>query len=157
MAYFFRAKLNKEYLCKTTKIVVVITATTARILYADDDSDDLFLLCESMALNGLKADLVYVANGQEAISYMDHAPESLPSLVILDLNMPKMNGKETLRYLKKHPRYAQIPVIILSTSENKKEMEYCTAQGAVSYFVKPRLMSGYDTIIKACRPYVTGR
>ena len=132
-----------------------MTTATPRILYADDDYDDRLLLRESMVTNGLQADLVYATNGQEAISYMEHASGSLPSLVILDLNMPKMNGKETLRYLKKHPRYAQIPVIVLSTSDNKKEMDYCTAQGAVSYFVKPRLMSGYDSIVKACMTYVT--
>ena len=132
-----------------------MTTTTPRILYADDDYDDRLLLRESMVTNGLQADLVYATNGQEAISYIEHASGSLPSLVILDLNMPKMNGKETLRYLKKHPRYAQIPVMILSTSDNKKEMDYCTAQGAVSYFVKPRLMSGYDSIVKACMQYVT--
>jgi CheY-like chemotaxis protein len=132
-----------------------VTTATPRILYADDDYDDRLLLRESMVTNGLQAELVYATNGQEAISYMEHTSGSLPSLVILDLNMPKMNGKETLRYLKKHPRYAQIPVIVLSTSDNKKEMDYCTAQGAVSYFVKPRLMSGYDSIVKACMTYVT--
>lgn len=131
------------------------TTTTSKILYADDDSDDRFLLHESIVSNGLQADMVYVTNGQEAISHIEHTPENLPSLVILDLNMPKMNGKETLSYLKTHPRYQNIPVIILSTSENKKEMEFCAAQGALSYFVKPRQMAGYDTIIKACLPYVS--
>lgn len=125
-----------------------------KILYADDDSDDWFLLNESIMQNGLHADMVYVTNGQEAISYMDQATEALPALVILDLNMPKMDGKQTLNYLKTHPRYQNIPVIVLSTSENKKEMDFCTASGALSYFVKPHHMAGYDTIIKACMPYV---
>lgn len=128
--------------------------TASKILYADDDSDDCFLLSESIVSNGLHADLVYAANGQEAISYMDRSPDALPSLVILDVNMPKMNGRETLRYLKNHPRYKTIPVIMLSTSDNKIEMDACAAQGALSYFVKPRHMDGYDTIVKACRPYV---
>src|SRR6478672_1792737 len=99
------------------------------ILYADDDSDDRFILNESFVSSGLNASLVYVSNGQEAISYMEHMPGPLPSLVILDLNMPRMNGKETLAYLKTHPRYHRIPVIILSTSANKEEMDACTAQG----------------------------
>lgn len=133
-----------------------MTATaTFKILYADDDSDDRFLMQEFIALTGLNADMVYVANGQEVISYIEHMPEQLPSLVILDLNMPKMDGKQTLSYLKTHPRYQSIPVVILSTSENKMEMDFCAAQGAHSYFVKPRHMSGYDSIVKACISYVS--
>jgi len=68
--------------------------------------------------------------------------------------MPKMNGHETLSYLKTHPRYQNIPVIILSTSASKKEMDACAAQGAVSYFVKPNHMKDYATIVKAFRPFV---
>jgi CheY-like chemotaxis protein len=56
----------------------------------------VFPATESVLSNGLKADMVYVTNGQEAISYMEHAPEGLTVFVILDLNMPKMDGKETL-------------------------------------------------------------
>jgi len=132
----------------------LIVTTTSKILYADDDSDDQYLLNESIVSSGLKADMVYVTNGQEAISYIEHTSDALPSLVILDLNMPKMNGRETLRYLKAHPRYHDIPVIILSTSENKRERDACAAQGALSYFVKPRQMQDYDTIVKVCQSYV---
>jgi CheY-like chemotaxis protein len=135
--------------------LIVNSIAPSKILYADDDSDDRLFLHESVLSNRLPADMVYVTNGQEAISYIEQAPEGLPSLVILDLNMPKMDGKETLSYLKTHPRYCNIPVIILSTSENKTEKDYCTARGALSYFVKPRHMSGYDTIVKACLPYIT--
>lgn len=124
------------------------------ILYADDDSDDRYILNESFVSSGLNASLVYVSNGQEAISYMEHMPGALPSLVILDLNMPRTNGKETLAYLKTHPRYQRIPVIILSTSANKEEMDACAAQGAQSYLVKPAHVAGYESIVQACLPYV---
>lgn len=131
------------------------TTIISKILYADDDCDDRYLLNESMRSNGLMADLVHVTDGVEVVTYMEHATGSLPALVILDLNMPKMDGRQTLSYLKNHPVFAAIPVIILSTSENKREKEFCTARGALSYFVKPRNMSGYDSIVKACMPYVT--
>jgi CheY-like chemotaxis protein len=133
----------------------VTTPPISKILYADDDGDDRFLLNEFVISNGLKADMVFVSNGLEAISYIEQAPEDPPSLVILDLNMPKMDGRQTLHYLKSHPRFSAIPVIILSTSENKLEQEFCTSNGALSYFVKPRQMAGYDSIIKACMPYVS--
>ena len=128
--------------------------TASKILYADDDSDDRFLLNESIASSGLHANLVYVTNGLEAISYMEKTPDDPPSLVILDLNMPKMNGRETLHYLKTHPQYQNIPVIILSTSESQREMDACAAQGAASYFVKPHSARGYETIVNAFRSYV---
>jgi CheY-like chemotaxis protein len=133
----------------------VTTPPISKILYADDDGDDRFLLNEFVISNGLKADMVFVSNGLEAISYIEQAPEDPPSLVILDLNMPKMDGRQTLHYLKSHPRFSAIPVIILSTSENKLEQEFCTSNGALSYFVKPRQMAGYDSIIKACMPFVS--
>jgi CheY-like chemotaxis protein len=146
---------NRLYLYDTTTKSIAVTTTTSKILYADDDSDDRFFLNESIVSSGLDAKIVFVSNGQEAISYIEQTSEPLPSLVILDLNMPKMNGKETLSYLKTHPRYRNIPVIILSTSENKEEMAACAAQGALSYFVKPAQMAGYDPIVKAFQPYVS--
>ena len=135
--------------------MIPVVTTTSKILYADDDRDDLVLLNESFVSSGLNAEVVYVPNGLEAISYIEHTTGPLPDLVILDLNMPKMNGKETLSYLKTHPRYKTIPIIILSTSENKKEMADCARQGAASYFVKPIQMAGYAPIVSACRPYVS--
>lgn len=129
-------------------------STTSKILYADDDSDDCYFLNESIMSSGLDANLVFVSDGREAISYMERTPEALPSLVILDLNMPRMSGKETLTFLKTHPRYQRIPVIILSTSASKEEMDACTAQGALSYFVKPTHISGYQPIIQAFLPYM---
>ena len=133
----------------------MLTVTTAKILYADDDSDDRFLLNEYILSTGLNADIVNVTNGLEAISYVEKAPEQLPSLIILDLNMPKMNGKETLRYLKTHPRFHSIPIFILSTSENETERRSCTASGAHSYFVKPNYLAGYAPLINACLPFVS--
>ena len=75
---------------------------------------------------------------------------------MLDLNMPKRNGKQTLEYLKKQARYAAIPVIILSTSDNRLDQEYCTNRGAVSYLVKPGQFSGYSDIVQAFIPYLQG-
>ena len=110
--------------------------TTSKILYADDDSDDRFIMHECL-----------LSNGQDSIYYIEQTPRPLPSLVNIGLNMPKMDGKENLRY-------QSIPVIIRSTSENKKEKDACAAQGAQPYFVKPGHMAGYNTILWACWPYV---
>ncbi len=140
----------------TSKTVLVSNATHFKILYAEDDIDDQMFLNESMVSNGLKADMICVSNGEEAISYLESSPgpDGLPALIILDLNMPKIDGKQTLIYLKEHPHFAAIPVIVLSTSESTTEKQYCKAQGAISYLTKPRDFAGYDAIVKTVMPFV---
>ena len=126
-----------------------------KILYADDDTDDRSFLSESVSISGLPANLVYVSDGEEAIGYLEsNKKEELPSLIVLDLNMPRRDGKQTLSFLKTHPRFSEIPVIILSTSTNKADKEYCTGNGAVSYFVKPQHFKGYQDLVKNFLPYL---
>jgi CheY-like chemotaxis protein len=129
---------------------------TSRILYADDDSDDRNFLSESLAANGFQAALVYANDGEEAIDYLKTANQqnSLPSLIVLDLNMPRRDGKETLSYLKANPQFAVIPVVILSSSGNKTDRDECVRLGAVSYFIKPDRYDDYAEIIRSFQPYV---
>lgn len=124
------------------------TINNSIILYIDDDSDDCILLKSSLEDAGTKATLVCASDGEEAVNYLNSVPPaSLPSLIILDMNMPRWNGQRTLSYLKSQPHLAQIPVMVLSTSEDKKERETCAKLGAVSYFKKPFHYDGYKTII----------
>jgi CheY-like chemotaxis protein len=127
-------------------------STTSKILYVDDDSDDCYFLGLSLSETGTKADLVCATNGEEAISYLNSHSSDLPSLIILDLNMPKWDGRQTLNYIKKQPHLSTIPVIILSTSENEIDQETCTRLGATSYFKKPFHYEGYKQIISSFMP-----
>jgi CheY-like chemotaxis protein len=131
-----------------------VNPTITKILYADDDSDDRFFLSESFDATDIGADLVYASNGDEAINYLESANDLLPALIVLDLNMPKRDGKQTLSYLKSHPRFASIPVVILSTSESKADKESCANLGAISYFKKPIHYNGYVEIVKSFKPFV---
>lgn len=128
----------------------------SRILYADDDSDDRFFLSESLAATGLNADLVYASDGEEAILYLESANQqnNLPSLIVLDLNMPRRDGKETLSYLKASPQFSNIPVVILSTSGNETDKNECVSLGAISYFIKPNRYEDYLNIIKSFQTYM---
>lgn len=126
---------------------------TSKILYIDDDSDDCYFLSHSLSESGTNADLVCATDAEEAINYLDTAaPSDLPSLIILDLNMPKWDGRKTLMHLKKQPHLSGIPVIILSTSENKKDKDACALLGALSYFKKPFHFDGYKEIINSFIP-----
>ncbi len=118
------------------------------ILYVDDDSDDCIFLKTSLEDSGNKADLVCSHDGEEAVKYLNSiSAEALPSLIVLDLNMPRWNGQRTLHYLKSQPRLAAIPVVILSTSESEKEKEACKQLGAVSYYKKPHHFNDYKSIV----------
>lgn len=126
---------------------------TSKILYVDDDSDDCYFLSLSLLETGTNADLVCATDVEEAIKYLDSADTAtLPSLIILDLNMPKWDGRQTLSYIKSQPRLSNIPVVILSTSENKIDQETCAFLGASSYYKKPFHYEGYKNIINSFRP-----
>jgi CheY-like chemotaxis protein len=130
------------------------TTTSTKILYADDDSDDHFFLRESITCTGLPADIVYLTDGDQVIRYLEKNGDALPSLIVLDLNMPRLNGKQTLERLKTDNRFSEIPVIILSTSNNKLDKEFCTSRGAASYLVKPGHFEGYREVVRNFEPYL---
>jgi CheY-like chemotaxis protein len=130
---------------------VSTTTIIPKILYVDDDNDDCIFLAESFA--NTETNLVCACGGEEAISYLNSInSESLPSLIILDLNMPKWDGRQTLCYIKAHPSLSSIPVVILSTSNNKTDQEVCVRLGAASYLQKPYYYDGYKEIVKNCLP-----
>jgi CheY-like chemotaxis protein len=127
----------------------------SKILYADDDVDDRFFLSESLSSNGMNADLVFVRDGEEAIDYLNCTqPDDLPALILLDLNMPRKNGRQTLDYIKTHPTFSSIPVVILSTSDNYSDIDFCVRHGASSYLKKPIHYKGYDDIVKNISSFV---
>lgn len=109
-----------------------------RILLADDDREDLELLSEVLLQLEAEASLHMVNNGSMVLEYLENIPDDeLPSLIVLDYNMPNMNGAEVLEQLCKTPRYQKIPKIIWSTSNNSNYIKECMEKGATSYFVKP--------------------
>lgn len=109
------------------------------ILLVDDDEEDRMLIREAFNEIGAADAVHFETNGEEAISYLENNPGALPGLIILDLNMPRMNGTQTLRFLKSNERYREITVIIFSTSINPLEREACLELGAHSYVIKPTL------------------
>ncbi|HVG15275.1 MAG TPA: response regulator, partial [Chitinophagaceae bacterium] len=109
-----------------------------KVLYADDDLDDKTWVIEACKATQLTLDIFFVENGRQAIDYLFTATdEELPSLIVLDLNMPEMDGRQTLKRIKANDNFKEIPVIIVTTSSNKVDMEYCKRMGAASYLIKP--------------------
>lgn len=120
------------------------------ILIAEDDADDRFLLQSAFTENGYNDRLHFVENGVEMISYLHNIEEKgdggiLPRFILLDLNMPKKDGREVLKELKQHERLKKIPVIVFSTTNNEQEMRRCYELGANSYITKP---NSFESLIK---------
>ncbi|MES2702672.1 MAG: response regulator [Bacteroidota bacterium] len=113
--------------------------TRIKILLADDDFEDRYIIADAFTEIGYNDAVHMVTNGEEVFAYLQaiNDPADLPSLIVLDLNMPRMTGTEILANLKSNDLYRSIRVIIFSTSVNEKEKKQCMALGALAYITKP--------------------
>jgi CheY-like chemotaxis protein len=107
------------------------------ILYAEDDQDDLEVLQDALFQQTDKFELVHANNGAEVMSYLENNSAVLPGLIVLDLNMPVMDGKQTLKWLKEHG-YKNIPVMIFTTSSREEDLKLCKSYDC-TFFRKPTL------------------
>ncbi len=111
------------------------------IVIADDDEDDKFLLKSAFEESGIDAPLSFVDNGQELIDFLNKA-KKLPSIILLDLNMPKKDGREALKEIKENPRFRSIPILILTTSNSPEDIRNCYFLGANCFITKPSTFEG---------------
>lgn len=114
------------------------------ILMAEDDPDDRELIRDAFAENGLQNELRFVESGEELLDYLRHRnryadPSSAPApgLILLDLNMPGMGGRESLEHIKNDPALRHIPVVVLTTSRAEEDVVQSYRHGASSYITKP--------------------
>jgi CheY-like chemotaxis protein len=121
------------------------------ILIAEDDADDRFLLKTAFEENGHDDKIEFVENGVELLNYLKKVESSnsvdspYPGFIMLDLNMPKKDGREVLQEIKRHPIYKVIPVVVYTTTKNEAEVRKCYELGANSYIVKP---ARFDALLK---------
>lgn len=127
------------------------------ILIAEDDADDRFLLQAAFEENGFKDSLKFVENGVEVLEFLykltSEEDANLPRFILLDLNMPKKDGREVLKELKQHNQLKKIPIVIFSTTNNEQEMRRCYELGANSYITKPNSFEGLLKTVAALRSY----
>lgn len=115
------------------------------ILYAEDEQHDVYFMRRAFTMVGVTQPLIHVCNGQEAILYLKgesaYADRSLypkPQLLLLDLNMPLVNGFEVLDWLAQHPQWRQgLSIIVLSSSNLDADLQKAQQLGANDYLVKP--------------------
>jgi CheY-like chemotaxis protein len=104
------------------------------ILLADDDPDDIEFFQSALEDTCPDVALIVAEDGSDLLDRLECGP--LPGLIVLDINMPRKSGKTCLTEIRLNKRYDAIPVIMLSTSHDKEDIDYCLANGANKYFVK---------------------
>ncbi len=120
-----------------------------RIFLIDDDVDDRLIFADLLKAADPDIDLIFAENGLEMISQLEKMPdEQLPDMFILDQNMPKMTGKESLIFLKSSGRYRHIPTYIYSTYQVRDFYRECLELGVCDVVAKPDTMHAYREMIE---------
>jgi CheY-like chemotaxis protein len=130
------------------------------ILMADDDEDDRMLTAEALEESRLSNQIHFVENGEEALDYLyrrgQYADPKLsprPGLILLDLNMPKKDGRETLREIKADPNLRRIPVVVLTTSKAECDVYRSYDLGANTYIAKPVTFDSMVDVMRTLGKY----
>ena len=130
------------------------------ILLADDDAEDCLLLREALLGTPLRHELRVVPDGEELLDYLyrrgryaERQAAPRPDLVLVDLNMPKRDGREVLRELKSDPAAQRIPIVILTTSTSEDDVAFAYAAGARSYITKPATFQGWAQLAATLAKY----
>ncbi len=128
-----------------------------KILLVEDDPDHAELIMEVLETENVQKEIILLKDGLEALNYFQKYEENgaqiRVSLVILDLNLPKIHGMKVLKILKQNSRFSSIPVAILSTSSDDETIEEVYKNGADNYISKPTLYEDFVERVKALSLY----
>ena len=116
-----------------------------RVIIADDDEDDRMLLQSAFQENRIDVTIEFAFDGTDLMKILSDETGFQVSFILLDLNMPRKDGREALREIKESPILKKIPVIIFTTAKNETEIRRCYDLGANSYIVKP---DGFEALRK---------
>lgn len=127
--------------------------TNRHILVIDDDYLDVMTLKRAFKEAEVTNPLVVASNGEEALVYLRNLENPKPSLIVLDLNTPRMNGLEFLQIIKADPQWRRIPVIVLTTSNHEHDRQQSYEFSVAGYIVKPMDYDAFVQIVKTIAAY----
>ena len=107
------------------------------LLLVEDNIDDLALIMRALKRSDMAPEIVVARDGVEALAYLHEEERALPKFVLLDLNLPKMTGLEVLRRIREDPRTRHLPVVVLTSSQEDRDINTSYDLGASSYVRKP--------------------
>ena len=119
-----------------------------RILLIEDDGDDIDLLRDAFDMNNIDCTIEVVSEGDRALPYLADA-HILPDVIVMDLNLPKVHGREIMSLIKSDPRLAEIPLVVLTTSSSKDDMKFADAMGAHRFIIKPNTIEGFTNTVRS--------
>ncbi len=122
------------------------------ILLIEDDVIEVMKLNRTISTSKLPHEIIETKNGEEALNFLK-SNKSLPDIILLDLNMPKMNGLEFLNILKEDEVLKYLPTIVLSTSANQKDILACYTAGIAGYIIKPLKYEDYVLKLRSLLEY----
>ncbi|MFC3121710.1 response regulator [Agaribacter flavus] len=135
----------------------------SHLLLVEDNQDDYEAVVRSLKKNHFMNPVKWCKNGQDALDYIyknnaynDNTDASLPDLILLDLNMPGIDGRHVLQQLKSDKNTRSIPVVVLTTSNDAKDIEKCYDLGASTYIQKPVDFEGLTQAIRTMKDYWFG-
>jgi two-component system, chemotaxis family, response regulator Rcp1 len=130
------------------------------ILLVEDDPEDTRLMVGALKQTTMRYNLNFASDGIEAMAYLRRqekfAAAPRPDIIILDLNMPRKDGREVLAEIKKDPELKLIPVVVLTTSADQGDLRECYNSAANSYVTKPADLQQFKNVIKAIEDFWFG-
>ena len=124
------------------------------MIIAEDDEGHALLISKNLSRSGITNEMLHFRDGQEVLDFLYRTgpgpcrKSGVPYLMLLDVRMPKIDGVEVLRLMKQHPELCKIPVIMMTTTDDPREVEKCHHLGCGSYIVKP---VNYDNFVDTIR------
>lgn len=129
--------------------------TNKPILLVEDDQVDTMTVVRALKEIHVTNPLAHVENGEEAISYLQNPKQDKPCIILLDLNMPIMNGIEFLQVVKNDPELRRIPVVVLTTSEEQQDKVNSFNLGVAGYMAKPVDYRQFVEVMRSIDAYWT--
>ena len=136
------------------------TGKAVIILYAEDDPEDRMLVEDAMEESRLANELDFVDDGEELMDYLHRRGKytelsntPLPGLILLDLNMPKKDGREALEEIKADPNFRRIPIVVLTTSKAEEDILRTYDLGVSGFIIKPVTFESLVSIMKTVSKY----
>jgi CheY-like chemotaxis protein len=118
------------------------------ILLVEDDPDDIELMHVALKNLNIQYSLEALNQGDKVMPYLEVC-KKFPNVIVLDLNLPKLHGREILQFIKRSEKFKNIPVAVLTTASSQKEKEFCISAGANVFLTKPSTVDGFNKTIYA--------
>jgi DNA-binding response OmpR family regulator len=131
--------------------------TPIRVLLVEDNPGDAHLTRDTLEQSKLLIQIAVAVDGEDALDYLlargDYAGVAIPDLIVLDLNLPRLSGREVLAEMKLHERLRGIPVVVLTSSDAEKDVVMSYELGASCYVTKPVGLEAFKAIVKSIESF----